>query len=49
MWYKKKLPENLKRIELEKLNANVGNSYSDLNLAGQYENAIDILINFIID
>ena len=49
MWYQKKLPDNLKNFELEKLNAYVGNSYSDMNLVGQYENAIDILINFIIE
>ena len=49
MWYKKDLPENLSKREKEKLKAYVGHSYSDMNLVGQYENAVDILINHTIE
>ncbi|MBL6444697.1 hypothetical protein JMN32_00145 [Fulvivirga sp. 29W222] len=48
MWFKKDLPDNLKRHELEALQAHIGHSHSDMNLVGQYENAVDILINEII-
>jgi hypothetical protein len=49
MWYKKDLPDNLSRREKEKLKAYVGHPYSDMNLVGQYENAVDILINHIVE
>jgi len=49
MWYKKSLPDNLGKRQLERLKAYVGQSNSDMNLVGQYENAIDILINHIIE
>lgn len=49
MWFKKQLPKNLNLIELEQLNAYVGHFNSDLNLVGQYENAVDILINTIVE
>jgi hypothetical protein len=48
MWFKKDLPE-LGKVELERLQARVGFSYFDMNLVGQYENAINILINNIIE
>jgi hypothetical protein len=48
MWFKKDLPE-LGKVELERLQARVGSSYFDMNLVGQYENAIDILVNHIIE
>src|SRR5690554_1872008 len=47
MWYKKNFPEHLTDRELDRLNAYIGHSYSDMNLVGQYENAVDILINQI--
>ncbi len=47
--FKKRIPDNLRKIELEALNANVGRSYCDMNLVGQYGNAIDILINNVIE
>lgn len=49
MCNKKKLPENLVKRQLERLKAYIGHTYSNMNLVGQYENAIDILINNIID
>ena len=49
MWYKKELPSEINKLDLDKLKANIGHSYSDMNLVGQYENAIDILINQIIE
>lgn len=49
MWYKKELPNQINNRELDRLTAYVGHSYSDMNLVGQYENAVDILINQIID
>jgi len=49
MWYKKELPNDLGKRDLEKLKAYVGDSYSDMNLVGQYENAIDILVNHTIE
>ena len=48
MWLNKKLPENLTEREKDKLTAFIGYSYSDMNLVGQYENAINILINQIV-
>lgn len=48
MWYKKELPNQINNRELDRLKAYVGHSYSDMNLVGQYENAVDILINQII-
>jgi hypothetical protein len=49
MYYKKQLPDNLGKRQLERLKAYVGQSDSDMNLVGQYENAINILINHIIE
>jgi len=48
MWYKKQLPDNLTKRELDRLKAYIGQANSDMNLVGQYENAIDILINHIV-
>lgn len=48
MWYKRELPNQINNRELDRLTAYVGHSYSDMNLVGQYENAVDILINQII-
>lgn len=48
MW-KKELPNDLGKIELDRLQAYVGNSHSDMDLVGQYKNAVDILINEIIE
>lgn len=48
MWYKRELPNQINNRELDRLTACVGHSYSDMNLVGQYENALDILINQII-
>jgi hypothetical protein len=49
MWFKKELPKGLSRIELDKLQAYIGYSHSDMNLVGQYGNAVDILVNHIIE
>ena len=49
MWYKKELPIEINNRGLDKLTAYIGQSYSDMNLVGQYENAVDILINQIIE
>lgn len=49
MWYKKELPSEINNRDLDKLTAYIGHSYSDMNLVGQYENAVDILINQIIE
>lgn len=49
MWFKKNIPENLTNLEKDQLTAYIGQSYTDMNLVGQYENAIDILINQIIE
>jgi hypothetical protein len=49
MWYKKELPNQINNRELDTLTVNVGHSYSDMNLVGQYENAVGILINKFID
>ncbi len=49
MWYKKELPNQVNKRDLDKLTAYIGQSYSDMNLVGQYENAVDILINQIIE
>lgn len=49
MWFKKRLPENITKRESDRLTAFIGFSYSDMNLVGQYENAVDILINQVID
>lgn len=49
MWYKKELPIEINNRDLDKLTAYIGQSYSDMNLVGQYENAVDILINQIIE
>ncbi len=49
MFYKENLPENISIREIDKLTAYVGYSNSDMNLFGQYENAVDILINKIIE
>ena len=49
MWYKKELPSEINNRDLDKLTANIGHSYSDMNLVGQYENTVDILINQIIE
>jgi hypothetical protein len=49
MWFKKELPEDLGRVEMDRLKAYVGYSHSDMNLVGQYENAVDILVNKIIE
>lgn len=48
MWYKRELPNQINNRELDRLTAYLGHSYSDMNLVGQYENALDILINQII-
>ncbi|VTP92158.1 hypothetical protein [Sphingobacterium daejeonense] len=48
MWYKEELPSEINNEDLDKLTAYVGHSNSDMNLVGQYENAVDILINQII-
>ena len=48
MWFKKELPTDLGKVELDKLQAYIGYSHSDMNLVGQYENAVDILVNQII-
>lgn len=49
MWFKKELPDNLGKREKERLKAYIGHSHSDMNLVGQYENAVDILFNQIIE
>lgn len=49
MWFKKELPENISKRQSDRLTAFIGFSYSDMNLVGQYENAVDILINQIIE
>jgi len=49
MWYKKELPNLISNRDLDKLTAYIGHSYSDMNLVGQYENAVDILVNQIIE
>ena len=49
MWFKKELPKDLSRVERDKLQAYVGYSHSDMNLSGQYSNAVDILVNQIIE
>lgn len=49
MWYKKKLPNQINNKEEDRLTAYIGHSYSDMNLVGQYENAIDILVNQVIE
>ena len=49
MWFKKELPDDLGKREMERLKAYVGYSHSDMNLVGQYENAVDILFNHIIE
>ena len=49
MWYKIELPSKINNRDLDKLTAYVGQSFSDMNLVGQYENSVDILINQIIE
>jgi len=49
MWFKKDLPKDLGKLEMDKLQAYVGYSHSDMSLVGQYENAVDILVNKIIE
>ena len=49
MWLKKELPEDLGRVEMDRLQAYVGYSHSEMNLVGQYENVVDILVNKIIE
>ena len=49
MWFKQELPKNLSKCELDKLNAHVGYSFSDMSLFAQYENAVDILFSKIIE
>jgi hypothetical protein len=49
MWFKKALPDNLSKLEKDRLLAYVGYSHSDMNLVGEYENAVDILVNKIIE
>lgn len=49
MWFNKKIPDNLTERDKDKLTAFIGYFHYDLNLVGQYENAINILINEIIE
>ncbi|MCK6692776.1 MAG: hypothetical protein L6Q97_11815, partial [Thermoanaerobaculia bacterium] len=49
MWFKKELPKDLGKVEMDRLQAYVGHSHADMNLVGQYENAVDILINKIVE
>jgi hypothetical protein len=49
MWFKKELPKTLGKIEKNRLQAYIGHSNTDMNLVGQYDNAIDILVNKIIE
>ena len=49
MWFATKIPDNLSNREKDRLTAYVGSSDSDMNLVGQYENAINILINKIVE
>ena len=46
MWFKKEIPRSLAKHNLK---ANIGFAYTDFNLVGQYNNAIDILFNKILD
>lgn len=49
MWFNKKISENLSERDKDKLTAFIGDSYSDMNIVEQYENAINILINQIVE
>lgn len=49
MWFKKDIPDDLTNTQKDKLVAYIGYSDSDMSLVGQYENAIDILINQVIE
>ncbi|MDR1679269.1 MAG: hypothetical protein LBR81_05760 [Prevotellaceae bacterium] len=48
MWFKKEIPSDLSKLDKCRLTAYIG-SYSDAKLAGQYENAINILINQTVE
>lgn len=49
MWFKKEIPDDLTNRDKDRFIAYIGYSDSDMSLVGQYENAIDILINQIIE
>jgi len=49
MRFNKKISGNLSEKDKDKLTAFIGSSYSDMNIVGQYENAINILINQIVE
>jgi|SRR6218665_79879 len=49
MWFNKKFPDNLTERDKYRLIAYIGYSNSDMDLVGQYRNAINILINQIVE
>lgn len=50
MYFKKEIPaENINKYLASRLEANIGFAQSDMSYLGEYENAIDIIFNFIVE